>query len=70
MDFKDEDILVLCTDGLSNFVDHYEIEKVVLEFKDSNDACERLVAMANKRGGYDNITVLVAKNNERNVESR
>lgn len=70
IDFHPLDILVLCTDGLSNFVDQYEIEEVVLEFEDSNEACERLVSMANKRGGYDNITVLVAKNNERNIESR
>lgn len=70
VDFNHTDILVLCTDGLSNFVDKYEIEKAVLEYGDSNEACERLVSMANKRGGYDNITVLVAKNNERNIESR
>ncbi len=70
MDFSYGDILILCTDGLSNFVDKYEIEKTALEFKDSNDACERLVSMANKRGGYDNITVLVAKNSEENIGRR
>jgi len=69
-DFNHSDTLVLCTDGLSNFIDKYEIEKVVSEFKDSNEVCERLVSMANKRGGYDNITVLVAKNDGRNIEGR
>ena len=64
------DILVLCTDGLSNFVDKYEIEKIALEVEDSNEVCERLVSMANRRGGYDNITVLVAKYDGRNMESR
>lgn len=68
--FDPLDILILCTDGLSNFVDKYEIEKVALEIKDSNEVCERLVSMANKRGGYDNITVLVAKNNGKSIESR
>jgi serine/threonine protein phosphatase PrpC len=68
--FLPRDILVLCTDGLSNFVDKYEIEKVALEVNDSNEVCERLVSMANKRGGYDNITVLVAKYNGRSTESR
>lgn len=68
--FLPSDILVLCTDGLSNFVDKHEIEKIVLETEDSRETCERLVSMANKRGGYDNITVLVAKYNERNIESR
>ncbi len=64
------DSLVLCTDGLSNFVDSYEIEKILIEIKDSSEICERLVSMANKRGGYDNITVLVAKNDEGNLERR
>ncbi len=68
--FSSQDILILCTDGLSNFVDKYEIERVALEIDDSNEVCERLVSMANKRGGYDNITVLVAKYNERSTESR
>ncbi|MFW5649061.1 MAG: Stp1/IreP family PP2C-type Ser/Thr phosphatase [Candidatus Alkaliphilus sp. MAG34] len=68
--FLPTDILVLCTDGLSNFVDKHEIKKVALETKDSNSVCERLVSMANKRGGYDNITVLVAKCDEGSLESR
>lgn len=67
--FSPLDILILCTDGLSNFVDKYEIEKVALEIKDSNEVCERLIYMANKRGGYDNITVLVARYDE-DEESR
>ncbi len=70
INFNSTDILILCTDGLSNFVDKYEIEKVALEIKDINEVCKKLVSMANKRGGYDNITVLVAKNNEENIESR
>ncbi len=70
-DFSSLDILILCTDGLSNFVDKYEIEEIVSGIKDSNEACEKLISVANKRGGYDNITVLVAKNNnEQNIESR
>lgn len=68
--FLPSDTLVLCTDGLSNFVDKNEIKNVVSEIRDSNKVCERLVSMANKRGGYDNITVLVAKYNENSMESR
>lgn len=65
--FLPSDILVLCTDGLSNFVDECEIKKVVLEIEDSNKVCERLISMANKRGGYDNVTVLVVKNNNEKI---
>ncbi len=68
--FLPTDILILCTDGLSNFVDECEIKKVVSETKDSNETCEKLVSIANKRGGYDNITILVAKYNKEDIESR
>ena len=70
IDFSPSDILILCTDGLSNFVDKHEIEKVVLGIKNSEEVCEKLVSMANKKGGYDNITVLVAKYKEKCAESR
>ncbi|MBM7615846.1 Stp1/IreP family PP2C-type Ser/Thr phosphatase [Alkaliphilus hydrothermalis] len=69
-DIQDEDILVLCTDGLSNFVDKYEIEKIVLETEDCQACCRELVSLANQRGGFDNITVIVIKNNRDNIESR
>ncbi|SCY85331.1 Stp1/IreP family PP2C-type Ser/Thr phosphatase [Alkaliphilus peptidifermentans] len=63
IEFNQSDILVLCTDGLSNFVDKYEIEKTVLEIDDCQKSCEKLVELANERGGYDNITVIIIKNN-------
>ncbi len=64
VDFVESDILILCSDGLSNFVDSYEIEQMVLQTDDPNECCEALVALANQRGGYDNITVMVVKNIE------
>lgn len=70
VEFNKLDVLILCTDGLSNFVDIYEIENTILEFDGNKEACERLVYMANQRGGFDNITVLIARNNETNIESR
>ncbi len=69
-DLKPFDIIVLCTDGLSNFVDKYEIEKTVLEIDDCDECCRTLVSLANQRGGYDNITIIVIKNNSHDLESR
>ncbi len=60
---KEESILILCTDGLTNMVRDHEILAIV-ESNINNDprhTAEALVAMANERGGYDNITVVVAK---------
>ncbi len=53
------DSLVLCSDGLTLHLKAEEIGQVVLEAKTPNEASEKLVAMANERGGKDNISVIV-----------
>lgn len=55
----DGDILVLCTDGLNSMVSDDDILSIVLLTNDPNQACERLIDMANKEGGKDNITVII-----------
>ncbi|HWI63782.1 MAG TPA: PP2C family serine/threonine-protein phosphatase [Symbiobacteriaceae bacterium] len=53
------DALLLLTDGLSNLVPAQEIATLFQAgFADLSD---RLVDLANQRGGYDNITVLAAR---------
>ena len=54
----DGDILVLCTDGLNSMVSDDDILSVVLLTNDPDQACEKLIDMANKAGGKDNITVI------------
>lgn len=56
------DRLLLCSDGLSGLVADEEMLAVVNEIAEPQAACERLVAMANERGGYDNITVILLQN--------
>jgi protein phosphatase len=53
-----EDTLVLCSDGLHDLLEDWEIGRVVAG-KDPRDAVEELVAMANERGAHDNVTVAV-----------
>ena len=55
------DILVLCSDGLSGQVKKDEIARVVSQSGDLAAACDRLITLANERGGPDNITVLIAR---------
>jgi PPM family protein phosphatase len=52
------DVLVLCSDGLTRLVRREEIAEETT--RDPLNACDRLVALANERGGPDNITVVVA----------
>lgn len=58
--FLKEDIIVMATDGLTNLVSQEEIYKTTK--KDIEQAPKELVEMANKNGGYDNVTVVVIKN--------
>jgi serine/threonine protein phosphatase PrpC len=55
------DILVLCSDGLSGQVKKDEIATIVSSAPDLSAACDQLIALANERGGPDNITVVVAR---------
>ncbi|MFZ5889847.1 MAG: Stp1/IreP family PP2C-type Ser/Thr phosphatase [Myxococcota bacterium] len=55
------DIYVLCSDGLSGMIDDSEICDVVNSSQDLEDACRRLVALANEHGGEDNITALIVR---------
>lgn len=57
---QDEDMLVLCSDGLSNMIEEREILDTV-NWNDPDRACELLVEMARDRGAPDNVTVQVAR---------
>jgi protein phosphatase len=54
------DRFVLCSDGLTNHVEDHEIAKLNAEPGSLEACCEALIALANRRGGEDNITVALA----------
>lgn len=57
------DILILCTDGLTNMVQDKEIFKIVCENEHNlKNACDNLINNANLAGGYDNSTVVLVGN--------
>lgn len=49
--------LIMCTDGLTNFVKDDEIERILNE-NTASDANRKLIDLANKNGGKDNITII------------
>jgi PPM family protein phosphatase len=55
------DLLLLCTDGLSGVVNNKELEDELRRGGTPDDLAQRLIALAEKRGGPDNITVIVAR---------
>ncbi len=54
------DTIVLCTDGLHGLVDNDEIARLATG-ADLERACTELIALANARGGSDNITVVLGR---------
>ena len=58
--FLKGDVLLLTSDGLTNMVSNQEIYDIVTN--DVINAGTKLVELANDRGGYDNITVVIVYN--------
>ena len=58
--FLKDDILIICSDGLTNLVDQETIYEMAS--KNIEQSTKDLVKLANDRGGYDNITVVIIKN--------
>ena len=58
---KKGDIILMCTDGLSNMVEDEEIFQIVRSSRDVVEAVEQLIERANSNGGKDNIGVIVAE---------
>jgi len=53
------DVLVLCSDGLTDYLKSSEILGVMQKTKNLNASVKTLVDQANQRGGQDNITVVM-----------
>ena len=56
---KSRDYVLMCSDGLSNMVDEFEIEYIIRSEEGMRQKVESLVAAANRNGGRDNISVVL-----------
>jgi protein phosphatase len=63
-----DDIIILCSDGLSGKLSKEEIRDLAYQ-NDSKTACRKLTDLANRRGGEDNITVIVVRVTSANGKS-
>ncbi len=57
------DIILVCCDGLTDVVEESRIMEIILD-NNTNDACNKLIELANERRGPDNISVIIAKMEE------
>ncbi|MDD3253734.1 MAG: Stp1/IreP family PP2C-type Ser/Thr phosphatase [Lachnospiraceae bacterium] len=54
---RSRDTILMCSDGLSNMVDEFEIEYIIRSEESVEQKAESLVEAANRGGGKDNISV-------------
>ena len=55
------DMLLLCSDGLTNMIEDYDIRKIVKTSNSIEEAIERLIEQANDNGGKDNISAVLVE---------
>lgn len=61
IELVNDDIILLCTDGLTRHVTDEEILSTIKEYG-SSKSVQRLINLANDNGGTDNITVIIVDN--------
>ena len=62
--FLPGDLLLLCSDGLTDMVDKKDITAIITQSGTLAQKAGDLVALANENGGRDNITVVLVKNDK------
>ena len=55
------DKVLLCSDGLTNMLEDEDILRIIKKSGSLKEAAQRLVTEANKNGGHDNISVVLAE---------
>jgi protein phosphatase len=55
----DNDVVLLCTDGLTRMLTDEEITRALSEASDAQASADDLVMLANEHGGLDNVSVIV-----------
>jgi protein phosphatase len=55
------DLLLLCSDGLNTMLSDQEIDAILGRFTDLKEIAQQMVREANRKGGVDNITVILAR---------
>ncbi|MGN0413157.1 MAG: Stp1/IreP family PP2C-type Ser/Thr phosphatase [Lachnospiraceae bacterium] len=59
VELKDGDVILMCSDGLSNMLEDEEIRMIACAQRDIIEKAEALVRAANNNGGKDNISLII-----------
>ena len=58
---QEDDLYVMCTDGLSDYMTHEDMQTIITEAPTIKEATSHLIEGANDLGGYDNTTIVMVK---------
>lgn len=61
LNWEENDVVLLCTDGLTNKVDERTLEEIIRTPQSLEMQADALISMANEAGGEDNITLILIK---------
>lgn len=64
MSLENDDLILLCTDGLTGELTDEEIEDILNEDISLQDKCKKLIEESNEMGGNDNITITLYQHEE------
>ncbi len=59
VELQEDDLVLMCTDGLTNMLEDEEIRMILSGARDIVEKAQGLVKAANENGGRDNITVVL-----------
>jgi serine/threonine protein phosphatase PrpC len=55
-----DDIYLMCSDGLNDMLDQIDIQQTIRDYSHDLDlCCKNLIYLANRQGGFDNISVIM-----------
>ena len=60
-ELQNEDILLLCSDGLNSMLKDDFILKIIKKFKNTEVIVNKLIDYSKSKGGFDNITIIIIK---------
>lgn len=60
-DVRDQDLYLMCSDGLSDMLSQNEIKEVLVDAEDIKKAGYRLISKAKQKGGFDNVTIVLLR---------
>ena len=60
-DYKEGDVLLLCSDGLTNTVTDAVLEAELAQLTSTEETARKLLTLSVEQGAPDNVTVILAQ---------